>query len=65
MDICLFDPNSGQWDLVNYYCLYHGISGNWSVGTWYVNSDKKHAMKIQDVVNIEQILLNYVNLCSL
>ena len=46
MDICLFDPNSGQWDLVNYYCLYHDIDGNWSAGTWYVNGTKKHAMKI-------------------
>ena len=46
MNVCLFDPDSGAWSLVNYYCLYHGIEGNWVSGTWYVNRDKKHAMKI-------------------
>ena len=46
MDICLFNPDSGEWNLVNYYCLYHSIDGNWTIGTWYVNSTKKHAMKI-------------------
>jgi hypothetical protein len=46
MNICSFDPNSGQWDLLNYYCLYYGIDGDWSIGTWYVSDNKKHAMKI-------------------
>jgi len=46
MNICLFDPNSGEWDLVNYYCLYYSIDGDWAVGNWYVTNTKKHAMKI-------------------
>ena len=46
MDICLFNPDSDQWSIANYYCLYYNMSGSWVTGTWYVNTNKKHAMKI-------------------
>ena len=45
MSVCSFNP-SNQWSLINYYCLYYNIGDNWASGTWYINNDKKHAIKI-------------------